>query len=191
MNGSGMVVKASTKPYRPRRLGSSIIRALPPRSQVKSSQVKSSQVCHLQITRGPPWDAPGPCLAHAPRRGAHPSPPENGTPRDTHARPRPAVSRWSVSVRRVRAAAGAHTCAARVKSGQARSGQAETGQKIKSNGPLALKNTVTSGQATPSHVRGRSLWNALLRTAPDRRHMVGRYPTYSGRRVFSCFLVTM
>ena len=34
----GMVVKASTKPW-PRRLGSSILRALPPRSQVKSSQV--------------------------------------------------------------------------------------------------------------------------------------------------------
>ena len=34
----GMVVKASTKPW-PRRLGSSILRALPPRSQVESSQV--------------------------------------------------------------------------------------------------------------------------------------------------------
>ena len=90
-------------------------------SQVKSSQVKSSQVCHLQITRGPPWDAPGPCLARTPRRGTHPGPPENGTPQGTHARLRPAVSRWSVSVRRVRAAAGAHTCAARVKSSQVES----------------------------------------------------------------------
>ena len=48
-------------------------------SQAKSSQVKSRQVCHLQITRGPPWDVPGPCLAHTPRRatgrGAHPAPP--------------------------------------------------------------------------------------------------------------------
>ena len=97
--------------------------------QVRSSQVKSRQVCHLQVTRGPPWDAPGPCLAHAPRRGAHPGPPENGTPQGTHARPRPAVSRWSVSVRRVRAAAGAHTCAARVRSGHVRSGQAGASQK--------------------------------------------------------------
>ena len=38
-----MVVKASTKPW-PRRLGSSIIRALPPRSQDPPSQVRSSSI---------------------------------------------------------------------------------------------------------------------------------------------------
>ena len=164
----------------------------PEPSQAKSSQVKSSQVCHLQVTRGPPWDAPGPCLAHTPRRGAHPAPPENGTPQGTHARPRPAVSRWSVSVRRARAAAGAHTCAARVKSGQARSGQAETGQKIKSNGPLWRSKT-PSRRARPRRVTsgggrygtryceprqtGATWWDATPRIADD--------------GCFSCFLVTM
>ena len=39
----GMVVKASTKPW-PRRLGSSIIRALPPRSQDPPSQVRSNSI---------------------------------------------------------------------------------------------------------------------------------------------------
>ena len=57
-------------------------------SQAKPGQVKSRQVCHLQITRGPPWDAPGPCLARTPRRGTRtPASLRTGLPRArTHGR---------------------------------------------------------------------------------------------------------
>ena len=110
-----MVVKASTKPW-PRQLGSSILRALPPRSQVRSSQV-------------------GPVASSTSGVSRHASPP---------------------SFRR-----------------EALSGRPRWGS---TNSPAVRH--VGPGHAESRQGGGR-IWTALLRTASDRRYVVGRYPTYS------------
>ena len=69
----GMVVKASIKPW-PRRLGSSIMRALPPQSK------SSPGVPPVSNSRGPPGRAWASPRTRAPPRHA-PRPPQNGLPR--------------------------------------------------------------------------------------------------------------